>query len=656
MIKEYFDFIGKDISIPESSEKVRGISKFPTDYSFDNMLHLKLFTSKIDVDIHSMDFSDLLRIDGIVDIFNLPELPYVMICAVNEKSLDSALLIAERQIGTIEDKIIFEQLEHKITFSGNDIKMINKPVTAEERYSTASVFSPYLEPEGGVAYIENRILNVIYPGTNPHKEQQEIVQFLKIPSDSVKVLCPSSRAAYGGRSTIPIHLYLALGAYKTGRPVKLILDAEQAKYTGYSYPFDIDVKTNISEDCAYCGHDIKISINSGSSYNVDDVIIERIKAAFSGTYNTSHCNIEFLIRNSENNFSGLFPGEGYNQPVFALESQLDILSGKLNLDPLELRIKLLANNDSKESLVYKKLLQSMKDSDLYKNASLYKRSKEAHIKKGIGLASCMLPVTFKSDGASDKIPAARISINEQRRYQIELSCPDSGKGSNTVFAQMTAEVIGCSIDKIKIGSGISNLPDPGLAGRGGTVTVAGEYVRKAAEDLKGKLLANGVSAESLRRPSSIPGKLLNTTGTAYHEGMNTTYSGIGNIILLEVNTKYCTVEIQKIENFIYAGTIVNPQALSGAIYGSVARAIKYTFGTRNYPRSCDVPAEIINHFIENAQGTKEKAFGANSIGEILGTALNPAILNAFFDATSKRVTTLPLSPSKIHGLLHGGQE
>jgi xanthine dehydrogenase molybdenum-binding subunit len=641
MSKEYFDFIGKDFSTSEISEKVRGITKFSTDYYFEDMLYLKLSTSKPD--------PDLLRIDGIVDIFKVPELPYVMICAVSEKSLKNAIHTTEQQPAAP-----IEASEKKISFSSDDLKMINNPIIIEGKYSTASVFSPYLEPEGGVAYIEDRVLTVICPGTDPHKEQQEISQLLKLPQDSVKVINPSSRASYGGAGHVPIHLYLAIGAYKTGKPVKLILDSEQTRYTGYSYPIDINIRTSVTEDCTCLGHDITASINSGNAHNMDDFIIERIKSAFCKTYNTSHCNLELTVKNSENHISGSFPGEGYTQSVFALETQLDILSKKCNKDPVDLRIKLLSNNEKKETLIYKKLLQTMKDSDLYKNASLYKRNKDPLVKKGIGVAACMLPVTFKSAPAGEKIVAARILINNQRRYQIEISCPDSGKGTNTVFAQIVSEVIGCGIDKIKTVNGISSLPYPGLAGgRGGTVSIIGEYIRKAAEDLKSKLSANGVSSESLKRPSSIPGKLLNITGLAYHEPVEEEFSGIASIVLLEVNTRYCTMEIRKIENFIYAGTIINPQALSGSIYGAVARSVKYTSGTINCPGPCNMPAEIINHFIENARESREKAFGAKSIAEILGVALTPAILNAFFDSTSKRVLSLPLSPSKIYSFLYG---
>ncbi len=92
----------------------------------------------------------------------------------------------------------------------------------------------FLEPEGGVAYIdESGIINVFAGGQSPYRDKLQIARSLNMPPEKIRTVDYPTGGAFGGKDDITVQIHLALLAYKTGKPVKLWFSREESGVAGY---------------------------------------------------------------------------------------------------------------------------------------------------------------------------------------------------------------------------------------------------------------------------------------------------------------------------------------------------------------------------------------------------------------------------------------
>ncbi|MBP1760439.1 MAG: aerobic-type carbon monoxide dehydrogenase, large subunit CoxL/CutL-like protein, partial [Firmicutes bacterium] len=317
-------------------------------------------------------------------------------------------------------------------------------------------------------------------------------------------------------------------------------------------------------------------------------------------------------------------------------------------------------------------------------------------RRGIGMAA--FSYQSGTHPVNVEVAGARIVLNQDGSVQLQIGATEIGQGSDTVFAQMVAEVLGLPVNEIHVISTQDTDITPFDAGAFASrqTYVTGMAVKKAALEVKEKILA------FVWRMTDIPSEMLelNAQNIVYkHSGevimplseaaMQTYYdplfakpvtSDVSNnarvnamsygvtFAEVEVDLKTGQIEVLEIYNVHDSGKIVNPLLAEGQVHGGISMGIGYALSEQmlfeektgkplnnnlldyKLPTILDIP-DIGVAFVETGDPTGP--FGAKSLGEPPVITPAPAIRNAVLDATGIRFNRLPLNPQRVYERLKG---
>jgi xanthine dehydrogenase YagR molybdenum-binding subunit len=384
-------------------------------------------------------------------------------------------------------------------------------------------------------------------------------------------------------------------------------------------------------------------------------------------------------------------GPGEATGAFALESAMDELAHALNLDPMEFRLRNYTDVDPDNGKPWstkylKECYQMGADRIGWKNRQM----KPGSNKQGDWLVGYGMGVgTFGANRGSAKA-GARMLANGT--VVLQSATTDIGPGTGTVMVQLAADALGMSADKVRFELGNSTFPDAPSQGGSATVNTVGSAVVAACAALKEKLHQLAGPTFSAGKPADIviQGTQLSLASNAAakvsyadlvkqnngQEVAVVTESKPGNerqqysmysfsVHFVEVHVHQLTgeVRVKKMVACADAGTIVNHktagnQMLGGAVGGigmaltegamiddRFGRYITKDLADYHVPVHADAPA-IEVAFVDKPDMIVDP-MGTKGIGEIAIIGAAPAIANAVFNATGKRIRELPITPDKL---------
>jgi CO/xanthine dehydrogenase Mo-binding subunit len=317
-------------------------------------------------------------------------------------------------------------------------------------------------------------------------------------------------------------------------------------------------------------------------------------------------------------------------------------------------------------------------------------------------------VSLGAEGAD--AAGAIVSVQTDGSVIVSSGITDMGQGAQTQMSQIAAEVLGISMDRIRfLNTNTSRVPDSGptVASRG--TIMGGSAAKKAAEIVRATMLEVGaemvkvpqdkceladnhlVEQRSGKRLASFAelaaecyrrGKTMYGLGwhkappTSWHEedGRGDAYFTFvygANVAEIEVDTEIGKVDVLDFVSCHDVGKAINRNSVLGQFYGGVAMGIGYglleefdyedavpkqlNFDEYLIATSMDVPS-IKAIIVENPDATGP--FGAKSIGEPANELAAPAIVNAIYNATGKRVYEIPATLERVllgHKLTREGE-
>ena len=143
---------------------------------------------------------------------------------------------------------------------------------AEETYATTWVEHAYLEPDAGMAYLdEEGRITVVCPTQNVHYDQKDVASTLGLPLEKVRIIQSATGGGFGGRLDITVHCFLALAVYHLRKPAKIIYSREEIfKGTSKRHPLNIRFKSGVKKDGTLTAIEVDILGDSGAyaSYGV----------------------------------------------------------------------------------------------------------------------------------------------------------------------------------------------------------------------------------------------------------------------------------------------------------------------------------------------------------------------------------------------------
>lgn len=583
---------------------------------------------------------------------------------------------------------------HADSLRGNpEPALLGAPVKVDERYDTARENHNPMEPHATVAAWNGDKLTLWSKSQFVVNEQAEIAAIFGIPQDNVQVVCPFIGGAFGTSLRTWSHVTLAaIAARQVKRPVKLILSRKQMFYTTGHRPRTVQrMALGATQD----GKLVSVVHKAVADTSRYEQYVEAATSATNYMVSCSNVSTQYRLTPLDISTPTYMRGPGEATNLFALESALDELSYKLGIDPIELRRRNepALDEQSNKPFSSRSLMQcytagAERFGWSHRN-SAPRSMKDGRLLIGQGVASATYPVFYAPANALARLLPGGI-------VEIEAAASDMGPGTYTSMTQVAAETLGLPASQLRFRLGYSVFPatpphggSMTMASVGSAVQAACVALRRAMEgvatsDVKSPLF--NVAADELewkqnrlyRRESAGPGlsirdvanragKAIEARGSSSHDpeprNRFSMHAFGATFVEVAIDPDVGTIRVRRTVGVYGAGRIVNPllarsQCLGGIVGGigmalmeSTAldprdgRIVNAHMADYVVPVNLDI-ANIDVSFVEE-NDPHVNPLGVKGLGEIAIVGVAPAIANAIYHASGKRIRGLPIRIENI---------
>jgi xanthine dehydrogenase YagR molybdenum-binding subunit len=568
-------------------------------------------------------------------------------------------------------------------------------VKIEQTYTTSDRHHNQMEPHATTAVWDSGGSLTLYETTQHIFGAKELVAIvLGIPPEKINVVSHFLGGGFGGKAYVwPHTLLAALAAKVLERPVKVQLSRAQMYSMAGHQPATIQtVALGADKHGKLTGirHDSITPTSVFDSYIEYAALASRSLWSAGGGISTSH-KVVHVNRNTPTPMRSPMEALGH----FALESAMDELAYATGVDPVQLR---LINDTEIDPLSGRPFSTRAMRTCLTEGAARFgwdRRPREPGSMRdgrfliGQGMAAAIY--------THWRWPAkARVTIHRDGSALVEAGTHDLGTGTYTVMRQVAAEALGLAPEKVTVRLGDTRLPASHASIGSTTMANAGASVMLAAKAARDKAIELALRGREAPFAGAVASEVLVTDGTLALTGknVNMTYpellarNGLSALVAegdydpveeakgpkavfsfsavfteVRVDPDLGLVRLSRFVGAYDAGCIINPktarsQAIGGIIWGMGQALLEQSetdpemgrFLIRNYsgylvPTNADIPELdilFVGEFDEEAS-----PLGAKGLGELTAVSVAPAIANAVYHATGKRVRDLPITVEKL---------
>jgi xanthine dehydrogenase YagR molybdenum-binding subunit len=568
-------------------------------------------------------------------------------------------------------------------------------VKIERTYTMPDRHHNPMEPHATLAVWHDAGTLTLYDSTQMVVGTRKLTSLvLGVPEEKINVVCEFLGGGFGGKSwSWPHTLLAALAAKVVNRPVRVQLTrAQMYSMVGHQAATVQTIALGADRDGRLRGirHD---SVNPTSVF--DDYVEYAALASrhlwrASGGISTSH-RVVHVNRNSPVVLRAPMEAQGH----FALESAMDEVAYATGVDPVELRLRNDTDTDPHSGRPFS--TRALREC-LTKGAARFgwdKRTPEPRSMRdgryliGQGVAAAIF-THWRWPGK------ARVTLNGDGSALAEAAAHDIGTGTYTVMTQIAADALGMAPDRVTVRLGDTRLPESHPAIGSATVPNATAAVMLAARAARDKAVELALTGRDAPFAGAASEDVVVADGrlALAKTNLNITYAellarnglsrlvGDGDYVPVEevngpkaifsfsavfaevsVDPDLGLVRLNRFVGAYDAGRIINPktarsQAIGGIIWGVGQALLEQSetdpasgqFTNRNYsgyltPTNADIP-ELDVLFVG---GFDEEAspLGAKGLGELTAVSVAPAITNAVYHATGKRIRDLPITLEKL---------
>ncbi|MFX1247397.1 MAG: xanthine dehydrogenase family protein molybdopterin-binding subunit [Promethearchaeota archaeon] len=563
-----------------------------------------------------------------------------------------------------------------------------------------------LEPHISITYLDEHDRLVVRSATQvPYHARRIIAQVLNLPIAKVRVIKPRIGGGFGAKQEIITEIIAASFTLQLKRPVKLEYTRKEEFISARTrHPMTIRLMAGVKKDGTITAIDMKVLSNTGA-YGTHGLTV--LSNTGGKTLPLYHCdNIRFVGDTVYTNLpvAGAYRGYGGTQAAFAIEIVMDELARKIGMDPAKFRL-LNHIKPGETSPIFKALgegteghaqtIDSCGLSDCIKQGAdaIGWWSREEHKKKyntqtkkrGFGLICLMQGSAIPYIDMA----GAYAKMNDDGSFNLMVGATDIGTGSDTVLAQIFAEVLNLDVgtDIVVLSSDTDITPFDKGAYASSTTYLSGMAVKNVAEKIKQQILDYAavlmnlpVNELELRNKTVFHSKTkaslsFTEIGTkAFYTENQQQIGAIASELARKSPPPFCAhfaeVEVDletgkvKVLRYVAAidcGTPINPKLVIGQTEGALVNGLGYALSERYYFNSqgrmlnpsfgnykimttVDLP-EIKTIIVKTYEPSGP--FGAKSIAEPNISGPLPCLSNAIYDAIGIRITEPPYTPDRV---------
>lgn len=523
-----------------------------------------------------------------------------------------------------------------------------------------------------------------------------IANALHIPKTKIRVSKPRIGGGFGAKQTSITEIYPAFVTWMTKKPSKLIFSREESMIASTPrHEMEVHVRIGAMNDGKIRGIDVYTLSNTGAYGEHGPTTVGLSGHKSIPLYRTESYRFVSDVVYTNRMSAGAYRGYGATQGLFAVESAVNELAAKLNMDPIELREMNIAREGDLMPAYYDSWNTSSALDRCLKRVREMSHWDEKYPVRDMGNGKVRsLGIGMSMQGSSIPfvdVGSATLKVNDDGFYSLIIGAADMGTGCDTVLAQIAAEVLECDFDNITVfGADTDASPYDSGSYASSTTYLTGKAVEICAQNLRKKICTLGaLLLECNEDEVAFDGKFVNRLQPVA-DGKNSialadiaTASMCGHSVALEETvTKSSPVspppymvgvaevevdlltgqaEVIEFNAVVDCGTPINPnlarvQAEGGILQGigmALTENITYTPEGRVVENSLmqyKIPSRVdIGHihveFESSYEGTGP--FGAKSIGEVVINTPGPAIAHAIYNATGHRYYELPITPEQI---------
>ena len=524
----------------------------------------------------------------------------------------------------------------------------------------------YMEPHACIVSVQpDGGADVWASNKSPYALRGQLATSLEVEPASIRVHPMTVGGDFGGKGS-PMDAPVAyLLSQNSGRPVKIVMSYEEELLAANTrHPSEITVKTGFMRDGTLAALEVDAYFDSGA-YGafkaVPNVNLHAMELTAS-CYRLPAFDVKSYVGYTNVVPSGHMRSPGGPQIAFAVESQLNIVSTELGIDPAELRMKnLLQPGDAAPNGERWVNIKAVETLQAALDAIGWNEPKPPNVGRGLAMYE---------RGAIGGDSSCKLVLHEDASLTLILPIPDPGQGGATAMQQIAAEHLGVEPTRIAVKS-VSTAELPFDLGIGGSRTTfaLGITVAQAAETLMARLKETAGAASFNEAASAVvAANGGDVTIDVYRkipillDPPTTEFTAQAAEVEVDVDTGQVTV--LRVVTAHDVGTIINPaghqgQIIGGAIQGfgmammeemaiSDGKPIALHLGDYKIPSIMDIPIlETVLVPRDDGPGP----FNSGAIAEAANVPTAAAIANAVHDAIGKPIHTLPLSPEHVLDLL-----
>jgi CO/xanthine dehydrogenase Mo-binding subunit/aerobic-type carbon monoxide dehydrogenase small subunit (CoxS/CutS family) len=738
--------IGGDATRTDSVEKVTGQARYVEDITMPGMLHCKVVRSPHHhARLESLDTVKATQLSGVVCVLTAGDIPgenglgdysrdepvltpigdtvkmrgapvALVVGSTPENAAAGAKAIEAVYVGLphvfeldaalaqdaspiYEDNVLtWEEEVH----GDLDAAFVASDVILETTYRTTWQEHAALEREALLGYFdEAQRLTVTGATHEPHWQQGYIAAALALDPEKVRVVVPPSGGSFGGRQDPWPFVATALATYHAERPVRLVYSrGESFEASPKRHPYRVRYRIGATATGRLTGIHVRVDANTGGYDGHGQYIANYALMASGGPYRYAAVDAYAQSVYTNGPKAGQFRGFGSPQSIFALECTLDELAQRLDVDPLDLRLKNAIDQSSTsflgypvaESLGYEQVLAAIEPRyrALLRDAAAFNAEQEpGRLQRAVGLSG----MWYRFGKSGSLRIKAHAGLDSDGHFVVYCSAPDYGQGTNTAMAQMAAEVLAIPRNRLEVVNADTALtPDSGIQGASRATYFVGGAVCRAVQNLKLAVLATAaemldchpsdlslsservlcqsaggrsVSLMEIAQEFDRIGRSRRVTGVfdltpLFAEETRPEYVPLfvtgAQVAEVTVDLRTGEVRVPRVVAAHDVGRAINPIDAKGQIEGAVVMGLgtalmeeyvpgKSTgFGEYYLPTAMSMPeTEVILIEVPSFEGP----FGAKGLGEAAILPSAPAIINGVSRAIGARVRELPATPERV---------